>query len=43
MSSLTILQRVGPLLGNDLETDNKSAFAAREQILNKQLYTAIAE
>jgi hypothetical protein len=30
-----ILQRVNPLLGNDLETNNETTYATREQILNK--------
>jgi hypothetical protein len=31
------------LLYNDLETNNETTFAARQQILNKQLYAAVIE
>jgi hypothetical protein len=34
---------VDPLVGNDLETNNKTTSATKEQILNKQLYAAITE
>jgi hypothetical protein len=30
------------LLGNDLETNNETTFAAWQQILNKQVYAAVA-
>jgi hypothetical protein len=30
------------LLGSGLEVDNETTFAARQQIFNKQVYTAIA-
>jgi hypothetical protein len=31
------MQRVSPLLGNDLEINNKTTFAAMEPIFNKQV------
>jgi hypothetical protein len=37
-----ILQRVDPLLGSDLETNNETS-AATQQILNKDVYSAVAE
>jgi hypothetical protein len=36
------MKRVEPLLGSNLETESKRAFAARQQIFNKQVYAAIA-
>jgi hypothetical protein len=36
---MEIPQRVHPLLGNNLETNNATTSAAREHILNKQVYT----
>jgi hypothetical protein len=30
------------LLGSDLETDNATTFAARQQIFNEQVYAAVA-
>jgi hypothetical protein len=38
-----VLQRVCPLLANDLEIDNERTSAARQQILNKQVYAAVIE
>jgi hypothetical protein len=35
------MQHVDPLLGNDLETNNKTTFAGRQQILNRKVYTNI--
>jgi hypothetical protein len=35
------MYRVRLLLTNDQETNNKVTFAARQQILNKQLYAAV--
>jgi hypothetical protein len=32
-----------PLLGNDRETKNKTTPAARQKILNKQIYAAVTE
>jgi hypothetical protein len=34
---------VQPLPGNDLETNNETICAARQQILNKQVYEAVTE
>jgi hypothetical protein len=34
-------ERVDPLLGNDPEINNETTFAARQQILNKQVYPAV--
>jgi hypothetical protein len=34
---------VDPLLGNDLETNNKTISAAGQQILYKQVYAAVTE
>jgi hypothetical protein len=39
---LMILQQVDPLLGNNLETNTETTSAARQQILNKQVYAAAA-
>jgi hypothetical protein len=39
----TILWRVDPLLGNDLETKDEVTSPARQQILNKQAYAAVTE
>jgi hypothetical protein len=36
------LQRVDPFLGNNLKTNNQTTSAAKEQILNKQVYAAVA-
>jgi hypothetical protein len=36
------LERVEPLLGNNLETNNETTFADRQQIFNKQIYAAVA-
>jgi hypothetical protein len=36
-----ILQGVEPLLGSDLETENETTCAARQQIFNKQVYAAV--
>jgi hypothetical protein len=30
-------------VGNDVETNHETTSAARQQILNKQLYTAVTE
>jgi hypothetical protein len=30
-----------PITGNDLETNNKTTFAAGQQILNEQVYAAV--
>jgi hypothetical protein len=38
-----IIQRVYPLLGNDLETNNDTTSAASKQILNKQVYAVVTE
>jgi hypothetical protein len=35
------LLRVDPLLVNDLETNKETKFAPTQQILNKQVYTAV--
>jgi hypothetical protein len=35
------MKRVELLLGNDLETNNETTFAARQQIFNKQVYAAV--
>jgi hypothetical protein len=37
-----ILQRVDPLQGSDLETNNETTSALNEQILNKEIYAAVA-
>jgi hypothetical protein len=39
-NDVIILQRVDSLLGNVVETINKTTFAARKQIRNKQVYGA---
>jgi hypothetical protein len=36
-----ILQWVDSVLGNNLETNNKTTAAARQQIINKQVYTVV--
>jgi hypothetical protein len=38
-----ILQRIDPLLDNDLETNNETTSAAKEQILNEQANEAVTE
>jgi hypothetical protein len=40
---VTVLQHVDLLLGNDRETNDETTSAARQQILNKQIYAAITE
>jgi hypothetical protein len=40
---LFVLQHVGTILGNDLETHNEITSADREQILNKQVYAAVPQ
>jgi hypothetical protein len=37
------LYHVDHLLGNDLETNNETTLAGRQQILNKQVYAAVTE
>jgi hypothetical protein len=43
MFSKYILYRVGPLLSNELETNNETTSAARQHIFNKQVYAAVTE
>lgn len=40
---LIILQRVDPLLRNDLGKNNETTFSARQHIFNKQLYAAVTQ
>jgi hypothetical protein len=39
---LIILWHVEPLLGNNLETNNVTTSATKEQIINKQVYAEVA-
>jgi hypothetical protein len=38
---ILLLWREHPLLGNYLETNNETTFAARQRIRNKQVYSAL--
>jgi hypothetical protein len=38
-----ILERVGPVLGNDIETNNETRSAAKKQILDKKAYAVVTE
>jgi hypothetical protein len=38
--NILVIQRVDPLLGNDLETNNETS-ATTQRILNKQVYAAV--
>jgi hypothetical protein len=42
-SGTFLLQRVKQLLGNGLERNNETTFAAKQPILNNEIYAAIAE
>jgi hypothetical protein len=39
---IIILLQVDPLLGNDLKTNDETTSTAKEQILKKQVYAAVA-
>jgi hypothetical protein len=41
ISQLIVLQQADLLVGNDLETNNETTFAARQKILNKQVYETV--
>jgi hypothetical protein len=38
---ILVLQRESPLLGNDLKINYETTLGARQEILNKQVYTAV--
>jgi hypothetical protein len=42
-TDIFILQDAKALLGNGLETNNETTFAAREQIFNNQVYATIEQ